>query len=122
MELLKIDPLVNIKVIQESCSRIGVADKKHKILYPSCYCIKQDDGYYIAHFKQLFMLKNGGYNNISEDDLKRRNAIAFCLRSWGLIDVIEESITPHDCFVFVLPHKEKDSWKINHKINSYSFE
>ena len=122
MELLRVDLLVNEKVVKESLARVGVGDKKKKILYPSCYLVKQEGEYYLAHFKQLFTMKDGGYNNISEEDIKRLNAIAFCLRKWGLIDVNEEAITPHDCFVFVLPFKDKESWKISHKINSWAFE
>lgn len=122
MELLKIELKTNEKVVQESLGRIGVGDRKKKILYPSCYLLKKDGEYYIAHFKEMFLLKDGGYNNISEEDIKRRNAIAFCLKNWGLIDVSEEAMTPHDVFVFVLPYKDKNEWKISHKINTFIYE
>ena len=104
------------KLIRETLSRMGIANKKEKILYPSCYLYEEDGIYFIAHFKELFALREGGFNNLSEDDIERRNAIIFCLEKWGLIKVVyPEQIENHEMFVFILPHSEKESWKINHK-------
>jgi hypothetical protein len=117
-EMLEVKVLVEQKVIKETLNRIGIANKKKKILYPSCYLYEDDGKMYLVHFKQLFLLtREGAYNAICDDDLFRRNAIAFCLRQWGLIDVDEEKINPHDRFVFVLPHNQKDEWCISHKFN-----
>lgn len=113
---VKLRDNVGEKVIIETLSRIGICNKRDKILYPSCYLIKRDDRFFIGHFKQLFMLREDGYNNISEQDLERRNSIVFCLWNWGLIDVDEDSIKPHNIFVFILPYGEKKNWTINHKI------
>jgi hypothetical protein len=116
--LLEVKVLVDRKVIQETLNRIGISNKKKKILYPSCYLYSLEDRDYLLHFKQLFLLtREGAYNAICEDDLLRRNAIAFCLRSWGLIEVDEEKILPHNRFVFVLPHNQKNEWQISHKFN-----
>lgn len=117
-DLLEVEVLVDKKVILETCSRIGIANKKKKILYPSCYIYEQDDKTYLAHFKQMFILtRDSAYNAICEDDILRRNAIAFCLRQWGLIDVDEEKILPHNKYIFVLPHNQKNDWNISHKFN-----
>lgn len=121
MELLKVKLLVDKKVIQETTNRIGIANKKKKVLYPSCYIYENDNETYLVHFKQLFELtRENAYSNISEEDIKRRNAVAFCLKQWELIDVDDELIKPHDVFVFVLPYKEKLNWNINHKINLFT--
>lgn len=119
-ELLEIQCLVDKKVIKESLARIGIADKKRKILYPSCYLYEQDGKDYIVHFKQMFLLgeKNDSYNNISEEDIHRLHAIAFCLKNWKLISVDDEKIKDHDRFVFVLPHSQKADWQIIHKFSS----
>jgi hypothetical protein len=117
-DLLMITPLVDIKVIEETLNRVGVANKKNKVLYPSCYLWKIDDVYYLMHFKQLFFLtRDSGYNNVSQADLSRRNAIAFCLKNWKLIDVSDDLIKEKDDFVFVLPFAEKPMWQIQHKFN-----
>jgi len=116
--LLEIKVLVDEKVVKETLNRIGIANKKKKILFPSCYLYESDGAHYLVHFKQLFLLtREHAYNAVCEDDLLRRNSIAFCIRNWGLIDVDEKLIEPHDKFVFVLPHSQKSSWTISHKFN-----
>jgi len=120
MELLKVRLLTDKKVVQETINRIGIANKRKKILYPSCYIYEKDGETYLVHFKQLFALRDNGYNNVCEEDIKRRNAVAFCLANWNLIEVDEKEIEPHDTFVFVLPHKEKHEWKISHKVNLFT--
>lgn len=117
IEMLPTRLLVDRKVVVESLQRIGISDKKRKILYPSCYLYSVDGFDYLCHFKELFMLKNSknSYNNISSEDICRRNSIAFCLKNWGLIDVSNDLIEQHERFVFVLPHSQKSEWKIIHK-------
>lgn len=120
IELLEIQCLVDKKVIKESLSRIGIADKKRKILYPSVYLYEKDGKDYLVHFKQMFLLgdKEDAYNNISEEDIHRLYAIAFCLKNWKLINVDEEKIKEHERFVFVLPYSQKNEWRIIHKYSS----
>lgn len=117
-KLIEITPTADIAVIKETLSRCGIANKKKKILYPSCYLYEAFGVYYIAHFKQLFLLtRQDGYGNLSDDDIKRRNAIIFCLKNWGLVDVNDDDINEHDMFVFVLPFKEKNCWTVCNKFN-----
>lgn len=120
IELLEIKCLVDKKVIKESLSRIGIADKKRKILYPSAYLYEKDGKDYLCHFKELFLVNNktDAYNNISSEDIYRKNSIAFCLKNWKLIDVDDEKIKEHERFVFVLPHSQKLEWKIIHKFTT----
>ncbi len=118
VDLLEVKLLVDKKIIIESLSRIGIANKKTKVLFPSCYLYEDNGRYYIAHFKQLFLLtRNDSYNNICKEDIIRRNAIAFCLKNWKLIDIEDEKIQPYNKMVFVLPFKEKKNWRISHKFN-----
>lgn len=116
--LLIVKPVVDVKVINETCSRIGVANKRDKILWPSCYLWEYNNEYILAHFKQMFVLtRDDAYNAMTDDDYLRRNSIAYCLRSWGLVEVDEGLITPHDKRIFVLSHREKPKWRICHKFN-----
>ena len=121
MKLLKIDLLVDKKIVQETLNRMGISNKKKKILYPSCYIYEKDNEHYLVHFKQLFTLsRDNAYDNIGEQDIVRRNSIAFCLKNWGLIDIDSKFIEPHNSFVFVLPFEDKDKWTIKHKINLFT--
>jgi hypothetical protein len=116
--LLEIKLLKDEQVITESLTRIGIPNKTKQILYPSCYLFKKDEKYYICHFKQMFALvRDQAYNNLTDEDINRRNAIAFCLKNWGLVSVEDEKIQPHNVNVFVLPYKEKGNWEIFHKFN-----
>jgi hypothetical protein len=119
--MVQIKCIADKKVIIETLSRIGICNKDKKILYPSAYLWTDENNFtYIAHFKELFskMKRSDSYNNMTFTDIKRRNAICFCLKNWGLIQIIDlEEIENHNIYVFVLKHSEKDQWQINHKIN-----
>jgi len=118
MEMIEIIPKVEIPIIVETLSRIGIANKKEKILYPSCYLYSKANKNYICHFKELFLLRNEhvGYSNISEDDILRKKSIINLLEKWNLIEVIPlEDIDT--IFVFTIAHKDKNLWTIKHKIN-----
>jgi hypothetical protein len=119
LDLIEVFPKVEIKVIKETLSRIGIADKKNRILWPSCYLFEQDGKFYVVHFKQVFKLTRENYfDNLSQEDIGRRNSIVFCLQGWTLIDIPDVSvIEPHNTFVFVLPFNQKRDWVIEHKIN-----
>jgi hypothetical protein len=118
MNLLPIKLLVNEKIIQETLTRIGIANTSKMIIYPSCYIYNIEDVWYLMHFKQLFfMINKNGYDDATDEDMARRDAIAFCLSVWELIDVDSELIRNHNKYVYVVPYSEKGKWKINHKIN-----
>jgi len=111
------DQNASIGKIRETLSRLGIANKQKKIMFPSCYMFEEDGEFYIAHFKELFPLVNDfGKNEISEDDEVRRDMIIKLLGNWGLIEKVE-SVQDADKFIFVLPFQNKQDWKITHKIN-----
>jgi hypothetical protein len=121
--LIEFEPLTDLKIIKETLGRMGIANKKDKILYPTAYIYGNFDKMYLAHFKQLFLLsRKDAYPNVSSEDIERLNSIAFCLESWGLIKIINESIEPHNKFIFVLPFEEKVNWEISHKFNIKSLK
>lgn len=115
MNLIEVECLVSEKIIVETCSRIGIANKREKILYPSVYFYKEDGKTYLVHFKELFLLRDNGYSNISPEDELRKNSIINCLYNWGMINVDLDKIEPCNSFVFILPFTEKKNWKIHHK-------
>jgi len=119
-EFLEIKPLVNINIIKETLERMGIANRENRILYPSCY-IYENGKTYLAHFKQMIgVLNKNSYNNISQLDITRRNAIARCLKTWKMIDLDDKLVEDSNVFIFILPFKEKKAWVISHKIKIVS--
>lgn len=122
-KLLEVKPLVDISIIRETLTRIGIVDKKQKKIYQSCHLIEQFDTFYLAHFKQLFVMsrsKNGfpGFGNVSMEDIDRRNSIAFLLAKWNMIKIIKpEEIDPHNTRVDVVSHKDAEEYAKIRKFN-----
>ena len=105
--------------VRETLSRIGVASKKDRTLYQSCHILHKQGRYFITHFKELFAL-DGKEADLTENDLKRRNAIAKLLKDWGLVKLLDESIeedTAPMSQIKILSFKEKDEWTLVTKYN-----
>ena len=97
---------------KETLTRIGVASKKNKTLYQSCHILHKKGNYYILHFKELFKL-DGKPNNISEEDINRRNLIVSLLLDWDLLSVDEPEKIKEKAnisSVKVLSFKDKSEW------------
>jgi len=104
--------------VQETLTRMGIANKQSKIIYPSCYLYENDGKFYIAHFKELFSLvKDQSYDNFSQEDIYRRNSIVESLKNWDLIIPKENYILSNDTRFYVIAHRDKKNWKIIHKFN-----
>ena len=116
--MIEVILMADKKVVIETLSRIGVVNKKKKILFPSCYLYDEEGKIKIAHFKELFALtRDDAYNNVSEDDILRLKSTVWNLRNWGLINVNDENVEPHNKYIFVLPFKDKEFYQISHKFN-----
>lgn len=116
--MIEVMLLENENVIKESLHRIGIANKSERVLYPTCHLYEKDNKFFIAHFKEMFMeTRENSYNNISVEDIKRRNSIVKLLMDWKLIDVEDKSIIKEEdnVFVYVLKHKDKHEWAIRPK-------
>ena len=110
----------NFNMIKESLERIGVINKKEKLIFPTCYIIQNtnENKFYILHFKELFLLtRDDGYNNISDEDVIRRNSIIKLLEDWGMIENVEVLKDIETCFISIIPHSKKSEYKIKHKFN-----
>jgi hypothetical protein len=109
-------------VVRETLSRIGVSPKGKKILYQSCHLVHKNGVYVIAHFKELFAL-DGLPSNVSEEDLKRRNAIIKLLEEWELIEVLEKTKIEDAMPISglkIIKHSEKQNWELVPKFNTGS--
>lgn len=122
-KLLEVKLLVDPNVIKETLSRMGIIDKKNKIIYQSCHLLKQFDTYYLVHFKQLFTLtpsKNGyrGFGNVSLEDIERRNSIALWLIKWHMISIDDmNEIIPHRTKFDIVSHNDAVNYKKVRKFN-----
>lgn len=101
--------------VKETLTRMGIASKKDKKLYQSCHILHKQGKYYITHFKEMFML-DGKSNNLSDEDIARRNTIVNLLEEWGLIEIVdaskaEDPIAPLSQ-IKVLPYRDKSEWEL----------
>jgi Bacteriophage translational regulator len=105
-----------LKII-ETLTRVGVASKKEKKLVQSCHILHRQGRFWLVHFKELFAMSNR-CDELLEDDIRRRNTIAFLLQSWGLFDVVQKDMLqfnlPVNC-VKVIPFKNKKDWTLLQK-------
>lgn len=115
--MINIKLLKERKIIEESLTRMGIANEKRRVIYPSCYLVEDGDEFFISHFKEIYMkYKENSYNNLTEDDVIRRDTIVRFLWDWGLVEVVDEISSDID-YVYVLPFREKRNWIISHKVN-----
>lgn len=122
-KLLEIKLLVDPNIIKETLSRIGIVDKREKIIYQSCHLLKQFDTYYLVHFKQLFTMSTGksgyhGFGNVSLEDIERRNSIAFLLVKWKMITIDDmNEIIPHKTRIDIVSHNDALNYRKIRKFN-----
>ena len=104
-------------IVKETLTRIGVPSFRDKTLYQSCHILHKRGKYYIAHFKEMFLLDEK-LSTISEEDFARRNTIATLLEEWDLIKIIHPDrligFAPTKSFK-IIPAKEKHNWQLESK-------
>jgi hypothetical protein len=104
--------------VRETLTRIGIASRKEKTLFPSCYILHKRGQYAILHFKELFAL-DGKPTDICENDVARRNTIALLLQDWELLKISDNKEIENNVVdmsqIKILTHKEKSEWNISHK-------
>lgn len=99
---------------KETLSRVGVLSKKENTLYQSVHILHKKSKYYLVSFKELFLL-DGKYNNLTVNDVQRRNRIAFLLQDWGLVKIVEPEKFQDVCpmnQIKVIPYKEKNNYNL----------
>ena len=122
-KLLEIHLLVDPNVVRETLSRMGIVDRKKKVIYQSCHLLKQFDTYYLVHFKQMFTMSAGrdgrrGFGNVSLEDIERRNSIAMWLIKWHMIEVNDmNELVPHRTKFDIVSHAEAADYRKVRKFN-----
>lgn len=111
----------NYSFVKETLERIGITNRKTKVITPSCYIVRNKDtgNYAIFHFKEL-LARDGFRMMVDTKDIERRNAIISMLINWGHITIGDASYDdiyqePLKSQIFVLAYKDKKAYTINHK-------
>lgn len=85
---IEIELIQPFQIVRETLTRIGVL--KSGVLYQTAHILHKKGKYYIVHFKHLFAL-DGRDSTITEDDEQRLYKIAFLMKGWNLISVLDKS-------------------------------
>ena len=133
--LLEIMPDANDEVrswyltMKETMTRIGIPFYKKtgkSKLFQSMYILKKNNRYYLPLFKEMFII-DGQRNELKEEDIYRRNSIAYMLFEWGMIQLSESALdqikteTPTvmdiktRSKIFILPYSKKSEWELVQK-------
>ena len=101
--------------IMETLTRCGISHNKK--LYQSCHILHKKGKYYICHFKELLGL-DGKPIDLTEEDINRRNKIAYLLENWGFVKVLWKD-KPFDIndpntsvSVHVISYNDKDEYEL----------
>lgn len=118
---IEVELIKPFSVLRETLERIGIANRKEKKIFPSCYAKKMNDSKVsIFHFKELLKKPE-----LDDSDIKRKNTILWLLVKWNLIKISDEK-TRQDVTsnmlqkkIFILPKKQKDEekWEVVHKFH-----
>lgn len=105
---------VDSDIIKDNLSRIGIANRKEKKIFPSCYLVKEGEKYYIAHFKELLNVPGA-----IDTDITRRNTIIWLFQNWDMVEAINseeiKDIQKKKLFILNKKQMEEEKWSINHK-------
>lgn len=104
-------------ILKETLTRIGVQSKRNNELFQSAHILHKAGRYYIVHFKTLFVL-DGKEDNVTDDDVRRRNTIAKLVEQWGLCKVLNRyhlDLCVPVSELKIVPFKEKKDWILTPK-------
>ena len=117
---IEVELIKPFSVLRETLERIGIANKKEKKIFPSCYAKKEGGKVKIYQFKELLK-----HPNLNSDDIKRKNTIIWLLIKWNLIKITDNKLADSifsdmlESKIFILPkqQKDKEEWNIIHKFH-----
>ena len=113
---IEVELLADYAVVCETLERIGVVNKREKLIYPSCYCLNQNDKFYVCHFKEMFKLNNKP-STFNKLDRLRLQTIVYFLKKWNLVKVVDEDEINEILSdkIDVVKHSDKKDYKVIHK-------
>jgi len=114
VDKVEVELLKDFPVVRETLSRMGIKNSRKRLFFPSCYCIYENDRYFIIHFKELFKAC-GKESSYDELDALRTRTIAYFLQKWGIVQLKEKVETILKEKIHILKRHEKDDYSIVHK-------
>lgn len=122
LEIKLPDPSCFLK-IAETLTRIGIANTDQRELFQSIHILHKTGRYFLVHFKEMFAL-DGRTVDLEEEDIERLHYVSGLLQNWKLLEILDP-LKSKECSVlvqngskskvFVLPYKEKNTWKLKAK-------
>lgn len=112
----------NFTLVMETLERMGMVSKLHKTLFQSCHLLHKKNKLYIVHFKEMYILDRK-YSSLTLNDIAIRNLISVLLEKWGLIKLInpiEDEPVARGSSITIIPHKDKNNWKLEPKYTFHS--
>ena len=104
-------------LIKETLTRIGIASEKNNTLYQSCHILHRQGHYYIVNFKEMFIL-DGKKNNLTAEDIARRNTIVSLLAEWNLLTIVNEHFIGEQLplsSIKIITYADKKNWVLQSK-------
>lgn len=110
----------NFLKVKETLTRMGIASKTGNQLFQSCHILHKRGRYAIMHFKEMFVF-DGKLDNLTDDDIARRNTIVKLLEEWNLLEIIYEDDAEGETLPLaqlkIIPFRDKKEWDL---VSKYS--
>lgn len=117
IEVELVDSEKGFRRVQETLTRMGIANNRDHTLTQSCHILQKKGKHYIVHFKEMFAL-DGRESTFDDGDKQRRNLIAFLLQEWGLVKILKPEMVEDRSGINqlkVIKNSEKDEWELSQK-------
>lgn len=101
--------------LRETLTRVGYVKKDEPgVLYQVAHLYHDNGRYYLAHFKQLFLLEGKTEKTVITDaDLGSLHSVAYLVNRWGLARLKDEdSIDRRGRRVTVVTYHQKHNWRL----------
>lgn len=101
--------------VKETLTRLGISSRTEKKLWQSCHILHKRGKYAVMHFKEMFIL-DGLTNDISDEDIARRNTIVKLLVEWGLVSAVDDEEYKEPQLPLnklkIISYKDKGEWQL----------
>lgn len=104
------------RIAMETVSRMGVAKKKEKLFFQSCYIVKIDGQYFLVNYKEILGTE------MKDSDHARTNTAATLLDKWKIAQIFDKKDIDQygtQPTLFVLSYEDKKTYQVKGRIPNY---